>query len=94
MTVTITDTTPPVIVDVVPSPAEIWPPNGKMRSVELGVNVTDNCSSAPVCEITSVTSNEPIGAGDWILTGELSLDLRAERLGERERPDLQRWSCV
>jgi hypothetical protein len=56
-----------------------------MVSVQVSANVTDN--GGPVtCKIVSVTSNEPInGTGDgdqepdWIITGDLTVDLRAER---------------
>ena len=37
--------------------------------------------SSPACQITGVTSNEPLGASDWSLTGPLSLNLRADRNG-------------
>ena len=50
------------------------------------MTVTDNCDSSVMCRIISVTSNEPIkGLGDgdkspdWVITGNLTVDLRAER---------------
>jgi hypothetical protein len=45
---------------------------------------TDNCDPAPVTRIISVTSSEPVtGSGDkttpdWQITGNLTLELRAE----------------
>jgi len=45
---------------------------------------TDNCDANPVCRIVSVTSSEPVtGPGDnttpdWNITGNLTVDLRAE----------------
>jgi hypothetical protein len=86
--VTIQDFTPPTIDSVSASPDELWPPNHKMRPVEVSVDVEDACDQTPSCRITSVSSNEPEnGAGDgntapdWDITGDLSLDLRAERSG-------------
>ena len=71
-------------------PAKLWPPNHKMRDVVLSVDVEDICDSTPHCEIVEdgVFSNEPddeSGDGktspDWIITGNLTLKLRAERAG-------------
>jgi len=86
--VTVQDTTPPVIRDLAPTPSVLWPPNHRMVSVTVAARASDICDSAPTCAITGVTSNEPInGPGDgntdpdWVVTGTLSLDLRAERAG-------------
>jgi len=35
------------------------------------------------CRITAVTSNEPLSSDDWIITGDLTLKLRAERSNKR-----------
>ena len=84
-TITVNDTEAPVIVGVVPSRDELWPPNARLVPVTLAVDASDNCASVS-CEITGVTSSEPVtGPGDltspdWVITGPLSLDLRAERL--------------
>ena len=86
--VTIQDTTPPVIASVTATPDSLWAPNHKMVPVSLAVSVADACDSSASCHIKSVTANEPVnGIGDgntspdWILTGPLSLELRAERAG-------------
>jgi hypothetical protein len=49
---------------------------------------TDVCDASASCQITSVTANEPINgpgdgntAPDWIVTGPLTLQVRAERAG-------------
>jgi hypothetical protein len=59
-----------------------------MVTVTLNVTASDNCDPNPTAKIISVSSNEPIDgpgksdkAPDWIITGDLTLDLRAERLG-------------
>lgn len=87
-TVTVVDTTPPAITSVNTNPSSLWPPNHKMVPVVVAVSVTDICDAAPGCRIVSVSSNEPengLGDGDtapdWEITGDLTLDLRAERSG-------------
>jgi hypothetical protein len=87
-TVTVVDTTPPTIHTLIATPNSLWPPNHNMVAVTTTVDVTDICDLTPTCMIVSVTSNEPIdGPGDgstepdWIITGDLTLELRAERSG-------------
>ena len=60
----------------------------KMVPVTIAVSTFDNCDPAPICKIISVTSNEPENgscdgnkAPDWEITGDLTVDLRAERSG-------------
>jgi hypothetical protein len=84
----ILDTTPPVISSVSASPNVLWPPNHKMAPVAVAVAASDASSPTVTCKITSVTSNEPLigpGSGhtapDWQITGDLSVNLRAERSG-------------
>jgi hypothetical protein len=86
-TVTIVDTTPPVITKVSASPSVLWPPNHKMVMVTVNATVKDTCGSA-TWNIVSVTSNEPAnGRGDgntspdWQITGSHTVSLRAERSG-------------
>ena len=57
-----------------------------MVPVILAVDATDNCDS--VCQVISVESNEPVNglgdgntAPDWVITGDLTVKLRAERSG-------------
>ena len=82
------DNQPPVIDAVIATPNLLWPPDHRLVPVAVGVSVTDNCDPTPICRIATVTSNEPedgLGDGDtapdWIITGDLTLDLRAERAG-------------
>ncbi|HLX64807.1 MAG TPA: PKD domain-containing protein [Planctomycetota bacterium] len=85
--ITVNDVTPPVISGITANPATLWPPNHKMVSVTVMPNVTDNCDPNPVCKIISVTSNEPDTGNnkkfspDFNITGNLTVDLRAERAG-------------
>jgi hypothetical protein len=86
--ITVQDTTPPDIAGLTAGPNVLWPPNHEMVGISVGVSVSDICDAAPACKIVSVTSNEPeIGIGDgdtapdWQITGDFTLNLRAERSG-------------
>ena len=72
---------PPKISALTATPDVLWPPNGKIVPVALSVTVTDDSDPAPACQISSVTSNEPLEASDVSLTAPLSLSLRADRNG-------------
>jgi streptogramin lyase len=73
--------TPPTIATVSAAPNLLWPPNHKLVPVTVSVTASGGCSSV-TCRITSVRSNEPLDSdGDWAITGNLTLELRAERLG-------------
>lgn len=85
-TVNVVDTTPPTIVSAAASPAVLWPPDHRLVPVALSVTASDACSTTPACRIVSVSSDEPVvgwGSGhtwpDWVITGDLTLKLRAER---------------
>lgn len=86
-TVTVVDQTSPTITVASVNPPTLWPPNHKMVPVMVTASASDNCGTA-TCKITSVTSNEPengLGDGDtapdWQITGNLTVNLRAERSG-------------
>lgn len=86
-TVTVKDNIAPSITSTTPNPAVLWPPNHKMVPVTVSIQSTDNCAGSG-CKIISVTSNEPLnstGDGntemDWMITGDFSVNLRAERSG-------------
>lgn len=78
------DTTPPTITSITARPSVLQPPNGKMVPVTLTVVATDANDPAPKCKITGVTSNQS-ATGDWAITGDLTLDLRARRSGGTAR---------
>lgn len=87
-TITVVDTTPPVISRVTVNPLSLWPPNHKMVDITIHATVTDTCGPA-TWKILSVTSNEPVNSSededkgpDWTITGDHTLQLRAERLGK------------
>lgn len=87
VTVTVEDTTPPVI-DVVLNRDALWPPNHKLVPITAEVTVTDICDPNPTYVLTSVESNEPDnGLGDGDTEGDIvihdddNIELRAERAG-------------
>ncbi len=71
----------PTITSLVATPDILWPPRNQFVPVSLTVAVIDNSDPAPVCEITGVTSNEYASEPVWLVTGPLTLDLRAQRSG-------------
>lgn len=78
--VVVRDTRPPRIIEVKANPHVLWPPNHRLVPVRVTVRAED---CGPIrCRIVSVRSNEPVGhEPDWIITGDLTLLLRAERWG-------------
>lgn len=83
--VVVHDMEAPVICWLKASEDRLWPANKKMETIHLRAVATDNCDDKPACSIVSVTSNEPMtGRGDktgpdMIITGPMTLKLRAER---------------
>lgn len=86
-TVTVSDTLPPQVLGISATPNTLWPPNHHLVPVTVNVEAVDNCDPSPVAQITQVTCNEPPEhfTPDWTITGPLSVDLRAERSGNRVR---------
>jgi hypothetical protein len=87
-TVVVRDTIAPTIQSLTASPNVLWSPNHQMVPVNISALVNDACDSSAVTKIIAVTSNEPVnGSGDgdtspdWAVTGNLTLNLRAERAG-------------
>jgi hypothetical protein len=78
LVVTVLDTTPPAIQSATASPSVLSPANKQLVAVTIAVSATDACGSVQ-CRIVLVTSNEAIDATDWRITGDLTLNLRAER---------------
>jgi hypothetical protein len=70
------DTTAPVISGVSATPSTIWPPNGKMVPVSVSVSATDNVDASPVCALESITGAP---AGDFVITGSFTANVRAEK---------------
>jgi hypothetical protein len=79
--VSVVDTTPPTVISTIPSESTLWPPNHKLHGISIGVMASDAVDPDPVSHIVSVSSNQPKGSGapDWVITGALTVELRAER---------------
>ncbi len=84
ITVTVQDTKAPKIKSIKASPSHLWPANNQFIPVTLTVKVED-CSPT-TCRIISVRSSQSVGAEpDWIITGDLTVDLRAARSDKKDR---------
>lgn len=88
LALTVTDRTAPEFLSLTASHTELWPANHRLVAVRLTANVRDNADPAPRVRIVAVRSNEPANgrgdgntASDWVITGDLTLQLRAERAG-------------
>jgi hypothetical protein len=82
------DTIPPV-VQVTLSPTALWPPNGKLVTVQASVTATDNLDGPVQASLVSVTCNEcadPAAdiVGVDIGGGSQEFMVRAARLGKRK----------
>jgi uncharacterized repeat protein (TIGR01451 family) len=84
---TTVDPTPPSINGLSASPASLSPPNHKMQNVTINYSSTDNCGGVN-CNITNITSNQPIDGGgdgdtspDWQFVDAHHVQLRAEFSG-------------
>jgi len=91
-TVTVRDTTPPVIASITANPNSLWPPNHKMVAVTVTVIASDLVDPHPTSHIISISSNEAINGNgdgntspDWEITGPLTANIRAERAGGTDR---------
>lgn len=73
------DTEAPTFVSISASPDVLKPPNGKLVTVTVTASVIDNLDDAPLVRVFAIAANESIGAGDWEITGPMTVDLRAER---------------
>lgn len=89
-TITTVDTIAPVIVATSTDPKSLWPVNHKMVAVKVSAEVTDACGPT-TWKILSVSSNQAAdakGSGntapDWIITGDHTVSLRAERSGKEK----------
>jgi hypothetical protein len=90
--VTVEDSTAPMITAGAASPDVLWPPNNKMIDVTLTVAAADAVSPT-TCSVGSVASNEAIAADDRVITGPLSVRLRAQRFARPGRTYTITLSC-
>jgi hypothetical protein len=85
-TITVEDTTPPVIVSASVTPKQIWPPNKQMVPVQVTAAVNDACGET-TWKIVSISSNETGSSKtspDWQITGDTTANLRADRSGKNK----------
>ena len=83
--ISVEDTTPPTVQSLVATPNVLRPADHRMVSVRVQASANDNCGLV-TSKIKSVKSSEAIrglGKGDlapdWNITGDLTVQLRAER---------------
>ena len=80
----VADTTAPRASCVTPDVKRLQPADGRMVPVTLTVHARDNCDPQPHARIVSVVSSQPetgltdATAPDWVVTGDLTVNLRAE----------------
>jgi hypothetical protein len=85
--VTVRGTYPPFVIATVANPSLLSPADGRMVNVTVGVVAVDLTDPHPLSTITNVTSNQPnTGPGpDIVITGPLTLKLRASRTNNQTR---------
>jgi microsomal dipeptidase-like Zn-dependent dipeptidase len=90
--VRVQDTSPPLISLVQARPARLEAEEDEgearhLRHVTVSVTASDTCDPAPpACRLVGVVSSQPPrrpGRPDWVITGPLTVDLRAEVAGGR-----------
>jgi hypothetical protein len=76
------DTEAPIISTVCATPNLLSPPNHRMVPVTIKVDATDNMAVVG-SRVVEVSCNQPntSSAPDWLITGDLTLNVRAERTG-------------
>ena len=80
-TVTVEDTTPPLLSLSV-SPTVLWPPNHKLVGITATLLASDVCDPDPAIQLVSITSDEPDdGKGD----GATSNDIQGAAFGTDDR---------
>ena len=86
---TVRDVTPPTINAITATPDTLLQANHQLVPVTLSVSVSDACDASVRCQVVSVVSNEPVDglgdgdtAPDWEVTGDLTLNIRAERAAQ------------
>jgi hypothetical protein len=78
VSVVVVDAAAPEIHSANATPSVLSPANHQFVNVTVSVSASDACGGLVRCRITSVTSNE-LAEGDWVVTGDLTLRLRASR---------------
>ncbi len=85
-TIDVADPKAPHIEKAYASPDILRTADGRMYPIEIGLDVFDDFDPKPFCHVFAVTSNQTISTGDldqekdgdWSITGDLTVELRAE----------------
>jgi hypothetical protein len=84
LTVSEGEVAPPPTISAQPVDTTVTQNNGKMVPVTIAAGVADAVDSTPTTRIVAVTGSENV-AGDWQITGDLALQVRAKRSGKTSR---------
>lgn len=84
VTVTVTDTDPPVIISITATPNRLWPVNKRLVDVVVTVNAVDDVDATLTARITGVLVSENVPDTDWFLRNDLTAVLRADRNGKEQ----------
>jgi hypothetical protein len=79
LSLSVADTTPPVVQALTVSPDVLSPPNHQLVCVTVTPVVSDNCDTTPVTKIINITCTEPTAPGDIQITGNLTATLAASK---------------
>jgi hypothetical protein len=82
-TVTVRDLAPPQILSIDATPKVLWQVNHRMVPVVINVDAVDSCGpvTSKIISVSTTDANYNSGASqsEWEITGDLTLNLRAER---------------
>jgi hypothetical protein len=81
--VTVVDTTVPTIQSAAATPSVLSPVRRQFVAVTISASASDSCGGPVACRITSVAASDTVDGEDWIITGDLTLNLRAERSNKK-----------
>lgn len=85
-TIDVADPSAPYIEKAYATPDILRTADGRMYPIEIGISVLDDFDPRPFCYVFAVTSNQDIStddfddpkSGDWSITGDMTVELRAE----------------
>jgi N-acetylneuraminic acid mutarotase len=78
------DSTAPSFSSLTASPDTLWSPKKDMRQVTVSASAADAGDGSPEIEIIGVSCNQAAD-GDWVITGAMTVNLRAERSNGQAR---------
>jgi len=70
----------PLVIDVTATPNTLWPPDHKFVPVVVTVTAANGANvTAQIVSVSMSETDDGNTSPDWVITGPLTLDLRAER---------------